>query len=139
MRSLCFKPNCHVIVDNPDRQNIKINVQRLKFNSEIEDEDCLGWIFEGLKKEGINFPKYLIFCNTIKDCSIIYSALVNEFGRDSQLINMYHSKTPDDVKKAIRKDMEAEAGNIRVLVSTSSAGMGVNFKNLHNIVHYCPP
>lgn len=40
---------------------------------------------------------------------------------------MYHSKTPDDVKKFIRKDMEAENRSIRVLVSTSSAGMGVNF------------
>lgn len=34
--------------------------------------------------------------------------------------------------------MEAENGSIRVLVSTSSAGMGVNFKDLQNIVHFSP-
>lgn len=35
--------------------------------------------------------------------------------------------------------MEAENGSIRVLVSTSSAGMGVNFKDLQNTVHFSPP
>lgn len=43
------------------------------------------------------------------------------------------------MKKFIRKDMEAENWSIRVLVSTSSARIGVNFKDLQNIVHFSPP
>lgn len=35
--------------------------------------------------------------------------------------------------------MESEDGQIRVLISTNAAGMGVNFKGLHNVVHYGPP
>jgi superfamily II DNA/RNA helicase len=137
MKNLCFKKNPCIIVDSPDRENIKISVQKIKNNSDVQDN--LQFIFHGLKNEGVNFPKHLVFCNTIKECSLVYSALVPEFGHNSLLVNMYHSKTPDDVKKFIRKDMEAENGNIRVLVSTSSAGMGVNFKDLQNIVHFSPP
>ncbi|XP_062573982.1 ATP-dependent DNA helicase RecQ-like [Saccostrea cucullata] len=137
MKNLCFKKNNCIIVDSPDRHNIKISVKKVKNNSEVEDD--LEFIFSGLKDKGKDFPKHLIFCNTIKECSLVYSALVREFVHMNHMINMYHSKTPDDVKKTIRKDMESENGIIRVLVSTSSAGMGVNFKNLHNIVHFTPP
>lgn len=102
-------------------------------------EDSLDFIFSGLKNKRKDFQKHLIFYNTIKECSIVYYALVQEFGTIILLVTMYHSKTPDDVKKFIQKDMEAEYGSIRVLVSTSSAGMGVNFKDLQNIVHFSPP
>lgn len=125
-----------MIVESPDRNNIKISVKKVKNNSEVEDS--FDFIFSGLTNKGKDFPKLLIFCNTIKECSIVYCALVQEFGSRTSLVNMYHSKTPDDVKKFIRKDMEAENGSIRVLVSTSSAGMGVNFKDLQNIVHFSP-
>lgn len=102
-------------------------------------EDSLDFIFSGLKNKRKDFQKHLIFYNTIKECSIVYYALVQEFGTLILLVTMYHSKTPDDVKKFIQKDMEAKYGSIRVLVSTSSAGMGVNFKDLQNIVHFSPP
>lgn len=82
---------------------------------------------------------HLIFCNAIKECSFVYCALVQEFRTSTLLVNVYHSKTPDDVKKFNRKDMEAKNGSIRVLVSTSSARMGENFKDLQNTVHLSPP
>lgn len=41
-------------------------------------------------------------------------------------IEMYHSKTTDDVKKLVKEDMNSENGKIRVLIATSAAGMGVN-------------
>lgn len=127
-----------MIVGSPDRNNIRISVKKkVKNNSEVKDS--LDFIFSGLKIKRKDFQKHLIFYNTIKECSIVYYALVQEFGTIILLVTMYHSKTPDDVKKFIQKDMEAEYGSIRVLVSTSSAGMGVNFKDLQNIVHFSPP
>lgn len=35
--------------------------------------------------------------------------------------------------------MNDENGNIRVLIATSAAGMGVNYKGSSNVVHYSPP
>lgn len=108
MKSLRFKMTPCVIVDSPDRNNIKISVKKVKNNSGVEDS--LDFIFSclSLKNTGKDFPKHLIFCNTIKECSIVYCALVQESGSTTLLVNLYHSKTPDDVKKFIRKDMEAE-------------------------------
>uniref|UniRef100_A0A8W8NIF3 DNA 3'-5' helicase n=1 Tax=Magallana gigas TaxID=29159 RepID=A0A8W8NIF3_MAGGI len=43
------------------------------------------------------------------------------------------------VKDEIREDMENKDGHIRVLIATSAAGMGVNYKSVKNIIHYGPP
>lgn len=52
---------------------------------------------------------------------------------------MYHSKTTDATKEKIRKDMLDANGKIRVLICINAVGMGVNFQNVNNIVHYGPP
>lgn len=52
---------------------------------------------------------------------------------------MLHSCTTDQVKDAIRQDMENKDGHIRVLIATSAAGMGVNHKSVDNVIHYGPP
>lgn len=38
-------------------------------------------------------------------------------------IEMYHSKTTNDVKKLVKEDMNSENGKIRVLIATSAAGI----------------
>lgn len=54
-------------------------------------------------------------------------------------IEMYHSKTTNDVKKLVKEDMNSENGKIRVIIATSAAGMGVNFKGVKYTVNYgCP-
>lgn len=75
----------------------------------------------------VNFSKDLIFCNTIKECSLVYSALVLEFDHILLLVNMYHSKYPDGVKKILEKTWKWKLTCVSVLVS-SSAEMEVNFK-----------
>lgn len=60
-----------------------------------EDPDVIfSWIIEELEKKKENFQRHIIFCNTIKDCSLIYMTFVKHFGR-SHLFNMFHSKTTD--------------------------------------------
>lgn len=51
---------------------------------------------------------------------------------------MFLSKTSEKVKEKIRKDMSVD-GIIRILICTNSAGIGVNFENLQNIIHYGLP
>lgn len=52
---------------------------------------------------------------------------------------MYHSHTPEPVKEMIRHDMQNPNGNIRVLVCTNAAGMGVNYPGVNFVVNYGPP
>uniref|UniRef100_K1QIZ9 Scavenger receptor class F member 2 n=1 Tax=Magallana gigas TaxID=29159 RepID=K1QIZ9_MAGGI len=54
-------------------------------------------------------------------------------------VDMFHSQSPDTVKEKIKEDMSVESGNIRVLVATSAAGMGVNFRSVKYVINYGPP
>lgn len=74
MKSFCFKMIFCVIVDSLDRNNIKIFGKKVKNNLGVEDS--LDFIFSGLKNKGKDFLKYLIFCNIIKECFIVYCVLV---------------------------------------------------------------
>ncbi|KAK3099232.1 hypothetical protein FSP39_001299 [Pinctada imbricata] len=135
MKSLCFKANAKVICESPDRSNIKISALCIPNNDNLEE--TFHWLINDLKEHQSHFPRHVVFCERISTVANIYSVFRKNFG-DSSMYEMFHSKTPEDVKEKIRNDMST-AGNIRVLICTNSAGMGVNFHGLHNIVHYCIP
>ncbi|XP_062622050.1 uncharacterized protein LOC134283551 [Saccostrea cucullata] len=136
MQKLCFRhPSC-VILDSPDRSNIKLNVLKVKNNVELEN--VFQWLTAALVENGQELQRHLIFCNSIKDCAMIYMLFLKICGPTNHF-NMYHSKTTDATKEKIRKDMNEANGRIKVLICTNAAGMGVNFQNLNNIVHYGPP
>lgn len=52
---------------------------------------------------------------------------------------MYHSKTPEIIKEDIKLDLDDPNGDIRVLVATSAAGIGVHFKGVYHVINYGPP
>lgn len=135
LKSLCFRDNHIVIIDSPDRPNIKINVKCVKNNSDISD--IFSWVIDELNSRKKNAQRIVIFCESIKDCAVLYTMFRRKC--DASLVQMFHSKTAEHIKEKIRIDMESEDGQIRVLISTNAAGMGVNFKGLHNVVHYGPP
>ncbi|XP_062570049.1 ATP-dependent helicase wrn-1-like [Saccostrea cucullata] len=136
MSKLCFGKNACVISDTPDRKNIKISVTKIKQNDDLDV--IFSSIIEGLDKEKDQFPRHLIFCNSIKDCSLIYMTFLKHFGK-SHFFNMFHSKTTDCVKDKIRADMGNPNGQLRILICTNAAGMGVNYSDLYNVIHYGPP
>ncbi|XP_062606926.1 probable ATP-dependent DNA helicase RecS [Saccostrea cucullata] len=135
MKSLCFREDYVCILDSPDKPNIKINVKCIKNNADISD--TFEWLIETLNRDKINTPRHVVFCNSIKDCALLYSTFLRKC--DSSMLHMFHSKIAEHVKDKILVDMESEEGQIRVLFCTNAAGMGVNFKGLHNIIHYGPP
>ena len=47
--------------------------------------------------------------------------------------------TLDTIKVAIRDDMGVSDGQIRILFATNAAGMGVNFEDTHQVVHFGVP
>lgn len=86
--------------------------------------------------------QYLIFCPAISTCSKLYKIFRIKFKENVELLDhveMYHSKTPDDVKQLVTDDMGNEKGIIRILIGTSAAGIGVNFKGVQYTINYgCP-
>lgn len=135
MKSLCFKQSAVIISESPDRANIKISAMSVPNNSEIEDN--LSWLLEDLKTQGEKLPRHIIFSESISDVSKIYAIFRKRF-RTHETYEMFHSKTASSKKELIRSDM-AKDGKIRVLICTNSAGMGVNYFGVNNIVHYGLP
>ena len=54
-------------------------------------------------------------------------------------VDMYHSQTPEVTKTRIRQDMTNPNGQVRVLICTTAAGMGVNFAGVENVINFGPP
>lgn len=139
MKMLCFTANAEVVVESPDRNNIKISAICIPNKDNLES--VFNWLIEDLKTLKEKCPRHVIFCETISDVSKLYYFFVEHFGKKCGLIDMidmYHSKTNDKVKTKIRHDMTVD-GKIRILVCTNAAGMGVNFYGLNNIIHYGLP
>ena len=135
LKSLCFSANSKIIHDSADRLNIKINSKIIPNNQEADK--TFKWLFVELHKLGKDLPRHVIFCESISDVSKVYTAFLSEFGQDPTF-NMYHSKTNEKVKEKIREDMSGD-GLIHILICTNAAGMGVNFKDVHNVIHYGLP
>lgn len=81
--------------DTPDRRNINMSV--IKVNQNKDPNVIFSWIFEELEKEKEKFQRHILFCNTMKDCSLIYNTLVKNYGK-SHLFNMFHSDTTNYAK-----------------------------------------
>ena len=129
--------NCHDIIESPDRENIKLFVEKIKVNEKICDS--FSWLIEMIKDQGVNCPRHLIFCPSIKLCADVYCAFQICLDECICYVEMFHSCTTDEVKDSIRNDMAKENGQFRVVIATSAAGMGVNYQAVNNVVHYGPP
>ena len=79
---------------------------------------------------------FLTICQSIITYSELYSALRMQLGQLIKRVDMFHSQSPDTIKEQIKEDMSVENGNIRVLVATCAAGMGVNFKAIKYVINY---
>ena len=90
----------------------------------------------GLKKD---CPRTLLFCKTILDCSLLYKPFTRMLQSVSKHINMYHSCTPEAEKASISKDMSECDGEVRLLIGTNAAGMGVYYSAVSRVVNYGPP
>lgn len=125
------------IVDNPDRANIKLFVKKCAASAL---QDTFKWLINNLETNSVNTARQLIFCKTIADCSRVYSMLMQTLPITLHgCVNMFHSCTPQVVKDTIRQDMENKDGDIRVLIATNAAGMGVNYAAVSSVITYGPP
>lgn len=75
----------------------------------------------------------------INACGQLITTLRLNLMEEIRHVQMYHSKTPELIKEDIKLDLDDPNGDIRVLVATSAAGMGVNFKGVYHVINYGPP
>ncbi len=130
--------NVKQVVDSPDRPNVKLSVELFASNEELST--CFSWLFRQLTEQKEHCDRTVVFCRTISDTSSLYATFKDNMPPElHKHFNMYHSMTLDTIKVAIRDDMAASDGQIRILFATNAAGMGVNFEDTHQVVHFGVP
>lgn len=98
----------HFIEQSPDRQNFQYSVQYLGKNNPLET--AFASLIEDVKVYGANCPRTLIYCQTRKQCSIIYRIFEVNLGKQlfygdslpkKRFFEMYHVGTPPLAKEHI--------------------------------------
>ena len=103
------------------------------------------WLADTLRRERQNSVRTIVYCQTIKQCSIIYATIKGLLGKEnmindngSPLVEMHHSCTPEANMNSILESFQQEHGAVRLLIATIAFGMGVDCKGVKTIIHFGP-
>ena len=140
------RDNITIIQQSPNKENILYTKQYLDKNDPIEKQ--FGSIIDEVKTRGIDTPRTIIYCQTRKQCSVLFRMFeVYLFERlyngsatncKHRIVDMFHAGTPNTVKQHIAEQTVSETGVTRILIATIAYGMGVNCKQVRRIVHFGP-
>ena len=131
---------------SPSRDNIKYHVESL-----VSVKNLCELFATNIQTNRTSFPKTLVFCSTIAECSLMYRTLRNILGNEFtdppkypdihkfRLIDMYTRASSDEMKKKILESFKTEGGKLRLLIATSAFSMGVDCPDISNVVHPGPP
>ena len=83
-------------------------------------------------KANVSTQRTIIYCQTRKQCSIVYPVFEVYLGKDmyheqltprNRTVEMYHAGTAKSVKDHVLQNMTKDTGHIRVLICTIAFGM----------------
>ena len=144
--SVLLMENPDEIKESPNKLNVTYVVECMKKDS--DHEMYFGWLVDELRSKQASSPRTIIYCQTIKQCGIIYATIKGMLGNDMHLgnatdptnvlVEMLHSCTPAANKDRILNSFQSVDGSIRLLIATIAFGMGVDCKGVHRVVHYGP-
>ena len=132
--------------ESPNKPNISYSVQTM--DKHVPLLGYFQWILDELKLKRGGTKRTIIYCQTIKQCSTLYSLFSKEMGESlfaddnkdprKRLIEMLHALSSKANKEVVLNEMGQETGCIRVLICTIAFGMGVNCKGVQRIIHLGP-
>ena len=138
--------NTFVIEKPPLRGNISYQFSHLSKDKSLDT--VFGTLIEELKAKGDKTGRCIIFCQTRKQCSIVYRLFTAALGKsnfvdsnlsyDCCLVQMFHAGSPDSVKSQHVKEMTKENSHLRLLICTIAFGMGVDCKDVYRSIHFGP-
>jgi len=106
---LCLRPDCRTVYVSPNRLNLRFSVKEVKKDMQLKE---LKWIVNLIKKEGINYPKTIIFCNTMNEIAVVVNSLILELGKsvsypefssaqDNCILGIYNSNSWQSTKDRV--------------------------------------
>ena len=137
--------NPYVMFESPNKESIAYVVEYMPRDEDLEYYFC--WLLDELKEKKELCDRTIIYCQTIKQCGLLYATIkamlgndmyVGNEGHNNCLIEMLHSCTLSANKEYIIKSFQQEHGVIRVLIATIAFGMGVNCQAVSRVIHFGP-
>ena len=137
---------CVQVTVSPDRPNI---FYAAMIRTDI-DSDFLT-IITSLRDKAIHAPRILVYCQSLDTCSDLYAHFHHELGdasyyppgsphlSDYRLFGMFHANTPPYNKDVILKSLLVADGVVRVVFASVALGMGVDLRDVNNVIHYGAP
>ena len=112
------------VMVSPERPNIMYGV--LKMSNKIHVTEYFEWLLQMIKSKGNQSERCIIYCQTVNQCSTLYSLFLvclgsrmylNEEKRNprERIVEMMHAKTPETVKETVLNSMASYDGHVRVL------------------------
>ena len=134
------------LIESPNRPNITYVVQKIDNSTPMIDN--FRYLAYEIRLKSLSTKRTIIYCQTIKQCCVIYNIFNLELGnlmyiggnRDpkNRMVEMLHSNTPQSVKKHVMHMFSESDSHLRILVATIAYGMGVNSKNVTRVIHFGP-
>ena len=133
------------VQESPNKKNVMYSVTYIQQSHRIDN--TFQWIVDEIIQMGSSAERVIIYCQTIKQCSVVYSKLRSCLGKhfyhgqsvESAVLEMLHSCTPQANKDNIIKSFQDPNGIVKVLVATIAFGMGIDCKEVHTSIHFGPP
>ena len=140
--------DCEYVTVDCNCINIRYSVMSVLNDIEVN----FTWLVEMLRKKGIMSDQIIVFCQSRKQCTELYSFFKQQLGPECYhledndqrwsnpkcLSGMYHLTTLEKQKQTAEDSFKKADGAIRVLFCTSSFGMGVDVKDCSTCTHYGP-
>lgn len=127
----------------PNRHNIFLDVRH---QASYDHEDDLQWVAEELGEKQEQFPKTIIFAQTIRQVVDIYEELKTTLDSKAylegdsdvskRLISMYHGQIGSKLQEYTLQNFRNENSVLRLLISTIAFGMGVEIPDIRQVIHY---
>lgn len=145
-KTLNLRDSTFVIERSPEKQNIRFGVQYLDKNTSFAS--TFHSLIEEVRTKKDSCERTMIFCQTRKQCALVYNTFEESLGTDfylhgnrnpkERLVEMFHAGTPPSVKAHVLKNICDTEGHIRVIACTVAFGMGVNCRGVHRVIHFGP-
>ena len=99
-----------------NKSNIKLIVKNMSNSVEM----ALLWLIDGLVSLKEDFPKSLVYCNSIRDASMLYLYILMECPDLIFFVEMFHSESIEKTKDRIISSLGNYTSDLRIIIATSA-------------------
>lgn len=130
----------------PYRKNIYYSIHQ-----KIRMDEFVAVLLDDLVSKGRNFPKTVIYVRKYTDCYGIYLLLKRSLGKaiteppgfphlsKFRILDMFSSVLTDEKKEQVLHLFSIPQGTLRLLIATTSFGMGIDCRDIRRVIHWGAP